>query len=112
MTGRLSQNIPISWMQPKARNPTTSVGALEEAYLLCRASANASSRQSCLQLQNVDASIFVEVQLLKQFGPALLPVLLKARRTAGLAVDLKQPSPAVAHNWCHNQLNQAEMNAF
>lgn len=73
------------------------VGALGQSHLLCGAFGKPLSRQSCLQLHNVDASIFVEVQLLKQLGPALLPLLLKAWRPAGLAVHQEELSPVVPH---------------
>lgn len=73
------------------------------AYLLQGASGKPSACQSCPQLKDVNASIFVEVELIKQLSPAFLPVLVRTGGFAVLAARPREPSPLGSHNWCQSE---------
>ena len=59
--------------------------------------------QPCPQFTDVDVSIFVEVQLIEQLSPALLPLLARTGRPAALAVRPREPSPWGCHSWCQSE---------
>lgn len=58
-----------------------------------------SPRQSGPQFTDVDASIFVEVQLIKQLTPALLSLLIWTGGSDVLAECSGKPSPLWGHSW-------------
>jgi len=49
-------------------------GAFQQSHLIHSTPGQPSARQSRPQLNNIDPSIFVEVQLIEQFRPTLLPL--------------------------------------
>ena len=71
------------------------------SYLLQGAFGKPSACEPGSQLSDVDVSIFVDVQLIKQLSPALLPVQV---RTIGFTVLAARPrDPLGSHNWCQSE---------
>lgn len=72
-------------------------------YPLHRATGKSSACQPCPQFKDVYASIFVEVQLVKQLSPALLSLLVWTKGFTFLAVRPREPSLFGSHN-CQSEL--------
>lgn len=71
-------------------------------YLLQGAPGNPFACQSSSQLSDVDAPVFVDVQLVKKLSPKLLSLRVSACRAALLTEGLGEPGPQEAHVWSHS----------
>lgn len=69
------------------------------SYRLQGAFGKPSTCQPCPQFTDVKVSIFVEVQLVKQLSPALLPVLIRTGGFSILTAHPRDPSTLGSHSW-------------
>lgn len=82
------------------------------AYPLHGASGKPSACQSSPQFQDVDASIFVEVQLVKQLSPMFLSLRVPIVGSTVLTAGPREPGPLEPHVWSQTESSWQDTRAL